>query len=87
MAFNGLLAQVARLFEAIGAVVLVVGLIWSVVVASLAWRGVRWLNQSRPGKGSSTPSVLSLVTARNEISGNETYRGRRVGPTARTAGS
>jgi uncharacterized membrane protein len=38
MAFTGLLAHVARLFEAIGAVVLVVGLIWSVVVASLAWR-------------------------------------------------
>src|ERR1700733_4816130 len=38
MAFTGLLAHVARLFEAIGAAVLVVGLIWSVVVASLAWR-------------------------------------------------
>jgi uncharacterized membrane protein len=38
MAFTSLLAHVARLFEAIGAAVLVVGLIWSVVVASLAWR-------------------------------------------------
>jgi uncharacterized membrane protein len=38
MAFTGLLAHVARLFEAIGAAVLVVGLIWSVVVASVAWR-------------------------------------------------
>jgi hypothetical protein len=33
MAFTGLLAHVARLFEAIGAIVLVVGLIWSVAVA------------------------------------------------------
>jgi uncharacterized membrane protein len=38
MAFTNLLADVARGFEAIGAVVLVVGLIWSVVVASLTWR-------------------------------------------------
>jgi uncharacterized membrane protein len=38
MVFTSLLAHVARLFEAIGALVLVVGLIWSVVVASLAWR-------------------------------------------------
>jgi uncharacterized membrane protein len=38
MAFTSLLAHVARLFEAIGAVVLIVGLVWSVVVASLAWR-------------------------------------------------
>jgi uncharacterized membrane protein len=38
MGFTRLLADVARLFEAIGAAVLVVGLVWSVVVASLAWR-------------------------------------------------
>jgi uncharacterized membrane protein len=38
MAFNSLLADVARVFEAIGAAVLVVGLIWSVVTASLTWR-------------------------------------------------
>lgn len=38
MAFTDLLAHVARLFEAVGAIVLVVGLIWSAVVASLAWR-------------------------------------------------
>jgi uncharacterized membrane protein len=38
MAFTGLLADVARVFEAIGAGVLVVGLIWSVVLASLTWR-------------------------------------------------
>jgi uncharacterized membrane protein len=38
MAFTSLLADVARVFEAIGAAVLVVGLIWSVVVASLTWR-------------------------------------------------
>jgi uncharacterized membrane protein len=38
MAFTGLLAHVARLFEAIGAAVLVAGLIWSVVVASMTWR-------------------------------------------------
>jgi uncharacterized membrane protein len=38
MAFTRLLADVARIFEAIGAGVLVVGLIWSVVVASRTWR-------------------------------------------------
>lgn len=38
MAFTNLLADVARVFEAIGAVVLVVGLVWSGVVASLRWR-------------------------------------------------
>jgi len=40
MAFTGLLAHVAQLFDAIGAAVLVVGLVWSVVVASLTWRTV-----------------------------------------------
>jgi uncharacterized membrane protein len=38
MAFTGLLAHVAQLFDAIGAAVLVAGLVWSVVVASLTWR-------------------------------------------------
>src|SRR3954447_23913070 len=38
MGFTRLLADVARLFEAIGAVALVVGLVLSVVRASLAWR-------------------------------------------------
>jgi uncharacterized membrane protein len=38
MAFSSLLADVARVFEAIGAAVLVVGLVWSVVVASVTWR-------------------------------------------------
>jgi len=38
MTFTGLLADVARTFEAIGAAVLVVGLVWSVVVATMAWR-------------------------------------------------
>ena len=38
MAFTSLLADVARVFEAIGAGVLVVGLVWSVVVASITWR-------------------------------------------------
>jgi uncharacterized membrane protein len=38
MAFTTLLADVARVFEAIGAAVLVVGLIWSVMVAVIAWR-------------------------------------------------
>jgi uncharacterized membrane protein len=38
MAFTSLLADAARLFEAIGAVVLVVGLVWSVVVAGITWR-------------------------------------------------
>src|ERR1700712_2438818 len=38
MAFTSLLADVARVFEAIGATVLVVGLIWSVVLASVTWR-------------------------------------------------
>jgi uncharacterized membrane protein len=36
--FTDLLAHVARVFDAIGAAVLVVGLIWSVVVAGIAWR-------------------------------------------------
>jgi uncharacterized membrane protein len=38
MAFTDLLADVARVFEALGAAVLVIGLIWSVVVASVTWR-------------------------------------------------
>src|ERR1700712_3438682 len=38
MAFSSLLADVARVFEAIGATVLVIGLVWSVVAASLTWR-------------------------------------------------
>ncbi|MCW2526703.1 MAG: hypothetical protein JWM76_1563 [Pseudonocardiales bacterium] len=38
MGFTSLLAHVARVFEGIGAAVLVVGLIWSVVVASRTWR-------------------------------------------------
>ncbi len=38
MAFSSLLADVARVFEAIGAAILVVGLVWSVVAASLTWR-------------------------------------------------
>lgn|SRR5438309_1248870 len=37
MTFTGLLADVARIFEAIGAAVLVVGIVWSVVLASRAW--------------------------------------------------
>ena len=37
MTFTGLLADVARIFEAIGAVVLVVGIVWSAVLASRAW--------------------------------------------------
>jgi uncharacterized membrane protein len=37
MTFTGLLADVARSFEAIGAAVLVIGLVWSVVLASRAW--------------------------------------------------
>jgi uncharacterized membrane protein len=38
MAFTSLLADTARVFEAIGAGVLVVGLLWSVVLAGLTWR-------------------------------------------------
>src|SRR3954470_736392 len=38
MAFTRLLADVARVFEAIGVAVLVVGLVWSVVAAGLTWR-------------------------------------------------
>jgi uncharacterized membrane protein len=38
MAFTDLLAHVSRVFEGIGAAVLAVGLIWSVVVAAMAWR-------------------------------------------------
>jgi uncharacterized membrane protein len=38
MAFTSLLAYVARVFEALGAAVLVVGLIWSAVLAVRTWR-------------------------------------------------
>src|SRR4051812_29543554 len=38
MTFTRFLADVARVFEAIGVAVLVVGLLWSVVAASLTWR-------------------------------------------------
>jgi uncharacterized membrane protein len=38
MAFTSLLSHVARVFEGIGAGVLVVGLIWSVVTASRTWQ-------------------------------------------------
>jgi uncharacterized membrane protein len=38
MTFTDLLADGARVFEGVGAAVLVVGLIWSVVVASVMWR-------------------------------------------------
>jgi uncharacterized membrane protein len=38
VAFTSLLADVARVFEAIGAAVLVVGLLWSVVLAGRTWR-------------------------------------------------
>src|SRR5438309_629682 len=37
MTFTGLLADVARIFEAIGAAVLIVGIVWSAVLASRAW--------------------------------------------------
>jgi uncharacterized membrane protein len=38
MSFTSLLAHVARVFEGIGAGVLVIGLIWSVVLATRTWR-------------------------------------------------
>jgi uncharacterized membrane protein len=38
MTFSSFLAQVARVFEGIGAGVLVIGLIWSVIAASRSWR-------------------------------------------------
>ncbi|HEY6497343.1 MAG TPA: DUF1622 domain-containing protein [Trebonia sp.] len=38
MAFTSVLTDAAKAFEAIGAVVLAVGLIWSVVAAVMAWR-------------------------------------------------
>jgi uncharacterized membrane protein len=38
MGFTSLLGHVARVFEGFGVGVLVVGLVWSVVVASRAWR-------------------------------------------------
>jgi uncharacterized membrane protein len=38
MTFTSLLAHIARVFEGIGAGVLVVGLLWSAVSASRAWR-------------------------------------------------
>jgi uncharacterized membrane protein len=38
MTFTRLLADVARVFEAIGAAVLVIGLIWSAVLACRTWR-------------------------------------------------
>jgi uncharacterized membrane protein len=36
--FTGLMDQVARGFEALGAAILVVGVIWSFVLAAVAWR-------------------------------------------------
>jgi uncharacterized membrane protein len=38
MSFTALLDHVAQAFEAIGAGVLVIGLIWSVVLAAMRWR-------------------------------------------------
>jgi uncharacterized membrane protein len=38
MAFTRVLADVARVFEAIGVAVLVVGLVWSVVAATFTWK-------------------------------------------------
>lgn len=40
MAFTNLLTDAAQVFEGIGAVVLFVGLIWSVVLAWVRWRTV-----------------------------------------------
>jgi uncharacterized membrane protein len=38
MAFTSVLADVAQVFEAIGTAVLAAGLLWSVVLAGMAWR-------------------------------------------------
>ena len=38
MAFTDLLADVARVFETVGAATLIVGLVWSVVIAGVTWR-------------------------------------------------
>ena len=70
MGFTRLLADVARVFEAIGAGVLVVGLVWSAVVASLAWHttgGARGYEVLRETFGAALLLGLEILVAADLI--------------------
>jgi uncharacterized membrane protein len=70
MAFTRVLADVARVFEAIGVAVLVIGLIWSVVVASLTWRaagGRRAYQALRESFGAALLLGLEILVAADLI--------------------
>jgi uncharacterized membrane protein len=70
MAFTSLLADVARVFEAIGAAVLVVGLVWSVVLATHIWRaagGARGFQTLRETFGSVLLLGLEILVAADLI--------------------
>jgi uncharacterized membrane protein len=70
MGFTRLLADVARVFEAIGAGVLVVGLVWSAVVAGLAWHttgGARGYEVLRETFGAALLLGLEILVAADLI--------------------
>ena len=70
MEFTGLLADVARIFEGIGAAVLVVGLVWSVVLAGLTWRtsgGARGYRTLRESFGAVLLLGLEILVAADLI--------------------
>jgi uncharacterized membrane protein len=70
MAFTSLLADVAHVFEAIGAAVLVVGLIWSAVLAALTWRtegGARGYQKLRQTFGAVLLLGLEILVAADLI--------------------
>jgi uncharacterized membrane protein len=70
MAFTRLLADVAHIFEGIGAAVLVVGLIWSAVLACLTWRtegGARGFQKLRETFGSVLLLGLEILVAADLI--------------------
>jgi uncharacterized membrane protein len=70
MAFTNLLADVAQVFEAIGAAVLVIGLVWSVVLATRTWRaagGSRGFQTLRETFGSVLLLGLEILVAADLI--------------------
>lgn len=70
MAFTDLLADVARVFEGIGAAVLVVGLLWSVVLAVRTWRtsgGARGYRTLRESFGAVLLLGLEILVAADLI--------------------
>lgn len=80
MEFNRLLGDVARVFEGIGVAVLVVGLVWSVVVAARTWRaagGRRGYRALRETFGAVLLLGLEILVAADLI------RTVAVAPTAR----